>query len=396
MRLAYFSPLPPSSCDAANLSAMLLPALAARANITAFVASDAPEARGLDPKIACRPAPDFVPADHDIAVYQMGNSIHHSCVYRRVLENPGITVLNEPFLHAFVARVTLGQGDAAGYVREMGYAYGPTGAALARSICAGRLRHPVDGLPLLERCVDASLGIIVHSRYARRVVESSRPDVPIAVIQQPVATCQVVPADPESLGIRPSAILVGVVGQITRERQVPAILRAFAQLRAQRPEAHLLIIGEVPPWLWLIDEAIRDLELETSVSRTGHMPRLDDAKRWIAATDLCIDLQVPTLGETSARLLCILALGKPALACDVGWYSELPRDVCRHIPRTSTGEIDEDALTAGLLEMANDPAGRRAMGECARAYVAEHHRLDDSVKGYLDFIGSIVSTRHCA
>ena len=390
MKLAYFSPLAPTRSGIADYSATLLPALAAEAEITTFVAPDAPPAVGLLPNIASRPAGDFCPIDFDIPLYQMGNSVHHTYLYRQLLQDPGITVLHEPFLHHFIAHITAGQGDFGAYVREMGYAHGTAGTALARAIGAGQVEHPLHTLPLVERVVDSSLGVIVHSHYARQIVEQSRPGAPIAVIPQPMALRQADPADRAQLNIPPDALLVATAGQATPEKQIPTALHAFAHLRRRRPEAHLLIIGEVPSWYQEIDETIRQLGLETAVHQTGYLPDLNDFECWIAAADICISLRAPTLGETSAGLLRIMALGKPALVCDTGWYAELPPDVCRHVPLISAGEVDQDFLTAALLELANDPAERAALGERALVHIAQHHRLDTSARAYLDFIRIIL------
>jgi len=386
MKLAFFSPLPPNRSGIADYSAMLLPRLAAEAEVTVFLAPDAPPPAGVPPNLVCRPADDYRPADFDLTLYQMGNSVHHTFVYRQLLQYPGITVLHEPCLHHFTAHITVGQGDFSAYVREMGYAYGPAGAALARAIGACRAKHPFHSLPLMERLVDSSRGVIVHSRHAGQIVEGSRPGVPLAVIAQPMPLGQAEPADPAELGIPSGSPLVVIAGQVTPEKQIPTALRSFARFREQHPDAHLVIVGEIPPWYTAIDETKSELGLEMAVHQTGYLADLGDFERWIAAADLCVNLRSPTLGETSASLLRIMALGKPALVSDVGWYAELPGEVCCHVPLTPAGEVDQEALTAAMLELADDPVARHEMGSQARAYVDQHHRLEDCARAYLSFI----------
>lgn len=371
---------------------MLLPSLAVETEITVFLAPDAPAPARLPPNVSSRPATDFRPADFDTYLYQMGNSTHHTYLYRQLLQTPGVTVLHEPFLHHFVAHVTAGQGNYAAYVREMGYAYGTAGAALARAIRSGLAEHPLHTLPLLERVVDSSRGVIVHSEYARQMVVRSRPDAAVAVVPQPMPPRQAEPADRATLGIPSDALLIATAGQVTPEKQIPSILRALARLHRKRPRTHLLIIGEVPPWYQEIDKTVRQLELEAAVHQTGYLSDLTNFERWIAAADLFVNLRVPTLGETSASLLRIMALGKPALVCGNGWYAELPPDTCRQIPLTRAGELDQEILGAALTELADDPAGRDAMGKRALAHVTQHHRLEASARAYLDFLQLIAGT----
>src|SRR5262249_53236079 len=77
----------------------------------------------------------------------------------------------------------------------------------------------------------------------------------------------------------------------------------------------------------------------------------------------------PTMGETSGSVIRALALGKPVLASDVGWFSELPDGAALKIP------VDdyEVATIAGALELAADHAAE--LGAAAAAYVHDEHAL---------------------
>ena len=52
----------------------------------------------------------------------------------------------------------------------------------------------------------------------------------------------------------------------------------------------------------------------------------------MAACDVLVNLRSPTMGETSGSVIRGLALGKPMLVSDVGWFSELPDGVALKIP----------------------------------------------------------------
>ena len=76
----------------------------------------------------------------------------------------------------------------------------------------------------------------------------------------------------------------------------------------------------------------------------------------MAACDVLVNLRSPTMGETSGSVIRGLALGKPMLVSDVGWFGELPDGVALKIP------VDdyEVATIAGALELAADHGARSA------------------------------------
>src|SRR5678815_1636947 len=86
MRLAYFSPLPPSKSGIADYSDELLPKLSESADITVFVDGEA-AARSYSPngRYEVRPASDFETLNSlspfDLNIYHQGNNPHHEYVY---------------------------------------------------------------------------------------------------------------------------------------------------------------------------------------------------------------------------------------------------------------------------------------------------------------------------
>ena len=94
MKVAYYSPLPPSRSGIADYSALLLPAL--RDRIDVVVAE-----RG-------KRAPDA-----DIALYHVGNDPdEHGWIVDALRRRPGVVVLHEFVLHHLISGITLGRGDA--------------------------------------------------------------------------------------------------------------------------------------------------------------------------------------------------------------------------------------------------------------------------------------------
>ena len=184
LKIAYFSPLPPQRSGIADYSMELLPELAEFVDLTVFTAL--PEA--VDAALQR----SFQILDYDafpsrreefaFALYQVGNSAYHDEIVRLAGRYPGIVVLHDFFLHHATAQRTLGAGDALAYAREMGYARGAAGVRQALDIQAGSGSVPAFAMPLNDRLLGASLGVIVHSHYAARQVRRQGFERPLHVV----------------------------------------------------------------------------------------------------------------------------------------------------------------------------------------------------------------------
>ena len=101
MRLAVWSPLPPSDSGIADYVAEQLPHLG----------------RSFD--VVTVPAAPPTPPDVDLDLYHVGNSPAHAYVYRAALARPGVVVLHDWSIHHLVLADTVERGDVAAYLREM-------------------------------------------------------------------------------------------------------------------------------------------------------------------------------------------------------------------------------------------------------------------------------------
>src|SRR5262245_12900308 len=177
MRLAYFTPLPPSKSGIADYNAELLPHLARGAEIEVFVEQDE-ELRhsagsglygvhSVDRFDEIRSRQPF-----DLCIYHQGKNPQHEYIYERAIETPGLVVLHEHCLHHLIAWKTLGRKDEEAYWNEMFYAYGRRGGRTAdmRANSVGS-DYQQFLMPLNRRIVSRSLGIIVHNRYPASQVD---------------------------------------------------------------------------------------------------------------------------------------------------------------------------------------------------------------------------------
>lgn len=385
MRLAWFSPLPPQRSGIADYSAELLPHLAEHLELELFV----DEGVKVDPAIRARfPVHGdraFPEMRHrfDAVLYHLGNNVdYHARIWRTMVRFPGVVVLHEAMLHHLVRGMTLSRGDLDGYVEEMRYAYGRTGQALARRSLDTGIPLDVWSYPLFERAVDASLALIVHNDFTRQRVLASRPLARISVVPHHLSLGEIGPVDRAALGIAPDAFVLASYGFITPAKRLEVSLRAFARLRAERPDAVYLLVGDASPHYDLPP-------LPEGAALVGHT-ELDEFLRWMQVADVAVNLRYPTSGETSGTLIRLLGLGKPVIVSNVGAFAEIPDGACAKV---DLDEYEEDLLFEYLRRLAADEGLRRRMGENARRFVALH-TLEASARGYVEVVRSVVEERH--
>jgi glycosyltransferase involved in cell wall biosynthesis len=353
MRVAFYSPLPPSRSGIADYSALLLPELEKRIEV-----------------VLARPGRFRRDPAADICLYHVGNDAEaHGWIVEALRRRPGVVVLHDFVLHHLVVGLTFARGDAAGYLAAMEREEGLVGRLLAYAVLDNKLpplweTRPED-FPLAGEVLDRATALIVHSHYVERRAREAGYRGPIVRIAHPAWP---VP------GLEPAGVegdpLYGCFGHLNESKRIAELLAAFARLRERRPGARLLLVGSF---------AVRlaRLELPEGVIRKEYVPE-DELWSLMAACDAIVSLRSPTMGETSGSAIRALSLGKPLVVSDVGWFSELPHQAVVKVP---VDEREEDTLLAALEALA-DPDVRASMGARARGLIDREHRLDLVAEAY--------------
>jgi glycosyltransferase involved in cell wall biosynthesis len=394
-QIAYFGPLPPMRSGVADYSYELLPYLARLADITLFVA-DLQMPNPLAERFTIHPMERYplIRQDYDIAIYQMGNSEYHQGIYSMLLRYPGIVVLHEYFLHHLAAH-TIGQGSYARYAQETGYALGLHGLEIAHQVRSGVRQPGFFEIPLNDRLLDSSLGIIVHSKYMQQRVRARCHGLPVAVIPQimecapGISALEEIPSTMLSrhdLGCPDDALIFATAGRVTKAKRVTLALEAFARLQDEFPNGWYAVVGEEPGCDVNLTDWIAQHGLQDRVTWTGYVPDQHHFISWIAAADILVNLRYPTVGETSRTALQGLATGRPVIVFDDGWYAELPDDVCIKVPPN-----DIDALTSAMRMLAGDKELRQRIGRRAAEYARSHHNPERAAEMYIDFAKDVIT-----
>ncbi|HWE80804.1 MAG TPA: glycosyltransferase [Gaiellaceae bacterium] len=358
MKVAYYSPMPPSHSGIADYSALLLPALRKRVAeiIVAEPGKRAPRA--------------------DVALYQVGNDPDaHGWIVDALRKRPGVVVLHELVLHHLIAGITIGRGNGRGYLDAMERDYGVAGRLLGLGVLDNLLpliwETQPERFPLAGTVLDLAEGVIVHSRYVERGVRAAGYGGPLWRIPHPAWPDE--PVSPAGVTGDP---LVGCFGYLNMNKRIPSLLEGFMLLRRERPGARLLLVGE----------SAERFDLDRRLERLGiggdaliREAWVSEERFWslMAACDVLVNLRSPTMGETSGSVVRGLTLGKPMLVSDLGWFAELPDGVALRVP------VDEYEVPtiAAALELAADRGDE--LGAAAREYVRREHDLGATADAYV-------------
>lgn len=190
------------------------------------------------------------------------------------------------------------------------------------------------------------------------------------------------PALRAELGLPPAGFVITAVGRLSPEKNLGALIDAFATIAADDAATTLLIVGDGPE---------REV-LQAHVGARGLTRRVifagvrSDMDRVYALVDC---LALPSLTEGMPLVVLeAMARGIPIVATAVG-------DVPRLLARTDTGRIvapaDTEALTA---ELAAAVARGRIDDERARGYVAAHHSPDAMARAYTAIYAPLLANEH--
>jgi len=398
LRVAVFSPLPPSPTGVADYTSELLPHLARHLGPLDVYVEDAPtETPREEATHRVLPARLFEAEDakspYDAVLYHHGNNPHHGYIYRQSLKRRGLALLHDAVLHHFIATTTLPQGRFDVYAEELRYAEGETGELLAQTRARGLLAEWHQFLvPLVDRVLAHSEGVLVHSAYVERAVRHRFPQLPVRralhhFSPPPPAIERLTRSEArQRVGAPEEAFLVGSFGFVTPSKRVEAALAGFAPFCRHHPEAHYVVVGKLQEF----DRTVLSRHaLENRVTLTGRVS-LDEFLTWLQAVDVVVNLRYPSAGESSGTLVRALGAGKPTLVSHMPYAADHPASAVLPIP---VGDGEVEALTAALERLRSEPGLARSMGAAARAHARVRCSLEGAARAQADFIQEAVARR---
>ena len=395
MRLAYFSPLNPQRSGISDYSEELLPTLAEGAQIDLFVDGFEPdnqEMTGAFRVYDYRNHPEVLESlkKYDAVLCQMGNNHrYHRGIYEVASAKPATIVFHDFALQNFFLERSRELRDPDAYLSELGALASleirrEAQEALERGAAPPQYHNPV-GFPMNSRLANRAEGIIVHSEWSRSRLARVAPGVPIAKINQHVRGANSKPVgstDPEK-----GTVSIASFGFITPSKGLESAIRALAVLKSDH-SFHYYLVGE-PNRYFDVEELTRRYGMTDRVYMTGYVS-LEEFNRWIAKTDIAINLRDQTVGETSGSLCRLMAAGVPAIVSNIGWFSELPDDC---VVKIEPGPDADLLICAYLKELIQNRKLRHEIGLNARKLMVAKHKVEQTAATYLNFIDYVIRRR---
>ena len=397
MRIALFSPLPPSPTGVADYSRLLLQGLSERFPVEAYTGEP------IDPPldVPCYSWQEFEKRQSvepkALPLYQMGNSLYHDFMYPLVFHHPGVLVLHDLVLHHSRLAMYMNSPEVADYKADMGDTgkrdralaklsqytaeveasypnHGGEIAEIAIRMGGGRLLYEY---PLHELLVRASKMTLVHNRAARDELQARCPESAIRVVRMGIELADVVSRDEarQQLSLGKETVLASF-GLVTPEKRISIALRCLKRMIDEGVDARYILVGATVPHYDAREEAAR-LGVAERVQFTERVSE-SDFRLYASAADICLNLRYPSAGETSATLLRLLAAGRAVMVTDQVRELDYPDTV---VARASL-DGDEDGLFCDVMDLLRDPDRRRRLERCAREYVEAEHNPDAMFDDY--------------
>ena len=388
--IAFFTPLRPIKSGIVDYSEELCPLLAEHFDIDIYIEGFKVENKELRKKLNIYSASEFVwrnlQQPYSINIYQMGNNTCHAYIYPFIFQYPGIIVLHDYNLHHSRLKMAVESRKLEEYGAEIEYCYpGKRGKVLADTVVSGMgSRFQYFKFPYNKILMDASLITAVHSSLVKELLIKENPPAQVEKITMGVPLIEPDESGVEELRkkhqLEKEDFVMASFGAVTPEKRIVPILRVIKRLTSAYKNIKYLLVGNRSEDLD-IDQEVKNLGLTEKVVITGFVSR-QDFFNYLALADVCLNMRYPTVRETSATLLRIMAMGKPAIASDLLHLGDIPGEIAIKIPLIG----EEENLYRELKLLIKDENRRKELAEAGLNFIRQKHSLEAMRDSYLPVI----------
>jgi hypothetical protein len=374
MEIDWYSPAKESESDIAWYSKKLLPFLNAKIDVRCF--SDGVDCSNHDD---CK-----FDSEHDscspnvLSIYNIGNNSVHVDILRKAMQSPGIVILHDLNLIDLARsyeRYTQGEFLLSDALHQQ---YGRETANYEKDFSPDSLEyeHFLNSYPLFLSFIASSLGVIVHSDLAYKLV-SEVYGGPVLKLGMPAHSSAV---NGERASKHSNNLFnVMFCGHCGPNRRLHQFIEAWAGV-SQPSRFRLKLYGNVGNVKGIFKFAAEN-GLSNYIDIAGFVSE-DELDAAMSAADIAINMRFPTMGEASGSQLRYMGLALPTMVSDIGWYSDLPDKAVIKIPI----EDELAAIKAGLEKLLADPNLLCAMSNNCHQYLEKEHSIDSYVSGMCLFI----------
>jgi glycosyltransferase involved in cell wall biosynthesis len=388
VKILWGSPLPPTRSGVSDYAVELLGELGSLAKVRVLEPPGwhRPEDWSLDGTVELVPS-DTEPSSAEISLIHLGNNPHHRWLLDRLGRSRTVVVMHDLVLHHLLVEATAAEGDNERFEKDLAFAHGKAGLALARARRIGLTgaRDPFL-FPARTPFLENAEGVIVHSRWAQRIIAAERPQIPIAAVGLPAVDPGIVDREEQRrrLGIPADDVVLMHLGFLSPEKGLADVVTGVAAAVRAGVPARLVLVGEGGELDDLLTAAAR-AGIGDRVSATGWLPS-GEFLRVPAAADVGVVLRTPSAGETSAAAVRFLACGTPVAIGGTKQFLEWPESAA---PRITPGPPAPAEIARVLGEAAAGGAGWEERRGAARAAYEKGHRPADTARHMIEFLATL-------
>ena len=172
-------------------------------------------------------------------------------------------------------------------------------------------------------------------------------------------------------GLHEQDAVIGIVSKLWEGKGHALLIRAFKEIRREKPQARLVIVGE-GSLMESLKDLVTHLELSGAVIFTGF---LEDVPQILATFDVAV---LPSYFEGMGRVLLeAMAMEKPVVGTAVGGIPDL---IEQGLNGYMVSPGSEKELAASVLKILNDKALALKMGQAGRMKMTDRFSAESMVQ----------------
>lgn len=375
LRVACFAPITPCMSGIAEYTEQLLLHLP-QLEMDCFIEEYTPDHYLIRERIDCYHFSAFArlhsQRPYNVMLYQMGNNALHAYMLPFIEHYPGVLVLHDFSLLGLYRQLSRQLGErrsAQMHFAEEHPDHDPM--VWENDDALGELSFT--DFPMVGRLASQSRSLVVHSSWLREELKKLiGENVPIAAFPLGVSMNHVLAPRPPREELRrryllpKDAFVIVSIGVINRLKRLTQVLEAFDEFHDSCPNSYFVLAGPADPVvLRQMNSYCKARKLKHCVRFLGHR-ETHELYEVIDLADVCVNLRYPSMGESSATLASILAMGKPVLTTPIPQYLEFPDSVCWKV---RLGSSERRELVDYFRALHASPETAKALGSNAREFV---------------------------
>lgn len=390
-RIAIFTPLPPLKSGISDYSYDIINKLSDYIDIDVFIDNGYTPIKFNKKNINVYNYRKFITRSksYDKIIYEVGNSTYHSYMFEIMNKYKGIVELHDgnykPLVDylCFAAKKKISKKE---YFDLIKY-------DLNNDIYKGKdnifCSSKIENLTVRNFLLQNAESVIVHSDYLKKEILKSNIikscTIPHYTVQKPMDKNEL----RKELNIDNNKFVISSFGIIHENKRSFELLQAFKKLHSKNNNTLLYFVGECidKGYKEKMDTFIKENNLSDSVFVLGFVD-ITLFDKYIASSDIVVNLRYPYNGESSGSLSRSLGLAIPTIVNDIGSFSEFPDNVLIKIPNVEDMDNEVVCIFNTLYKYSIKPSLLMSMKDNIISYVQNNLEITKICDDYLNFFNN--------